>query len=795
MYAIILGFLLIVLAGCNGPSGANVESTEAIPSSLTLVAYSEQGVEQQSFDSNAAITLKARLFDQNDQPLVGQRVDFTASLGQLSVSSRLTDANGEASVIISNPEELQGAGTASVGIDKLLQTINYEYINNNQVINSPKLTHKIVLNDIAVNQFKTDQNVQVIVQLLDGNNQAITNEIIDFTAEIGKLLAPSALTNSEGIASVTLTGDGNLGAGVLTATYRAKNISQQLNYEILAADATIIDSGIRIGSFDSNNQFNEGVIAISVADNTLSAGGTLGLRVDLIDINNERVQTPTPVTFSSNCVASEDAVIDQTVFSIAGSAQATFEDLSCAGTSGTSDIIVAKVVINGIEEIASTTITIQGEQLGAIEFISAQPSSIVLKGTGGQGSEESSLLTFKVKSNLGNALVQQAVDFSLNTEVGDIVLNPLSAVTNSQGFVTTRVAAGSVPTAVRVTAKSSLTQNGETVTVQTQSDLLSINTGLPEQRSLTLAASILNPEADFSGETSIITAWLADNFNNPVPNGTTVNFTTEGGVIEPSCITINGSCSVTWTSAEPRVNDHRITILATAVGHESFFDTNGNNSFDDQDGSAIESLSVSSGFGRITPQASGFVDMTEAWRDDNENEQYDGGELFLDFNNNNSFDGVDGLFNGPQCSGILCANDGAKSINVRKSLVLIMAGSTAVWELTDSDTNTLILDSNNNGAGISDLADGASQNFTLFFADSANQPLPKDTQISVRLSSGEITGTTDYRVSNTNAAGKQQLGFTITNPTGGDPQTATLTITFITPKGVTTSMVESFTLE
>ncbi len=795
IYSTFVVFLVFILTACNGPSGANTEGTEIIPSSLTLATYTSEGNEQQSFDSTSVITLKATLYDQNNKPLAGQKIDFTASLGELSVSAKLTDSNGEAVVTLSNPDALLGAGIASVSLDKLARQVNYEFINNAQTVNLPQLSNQILLNDIAVNQFKTDQTVQVLVQLTDNNNQAIANEIIDFNAEIGSLSAPSALTNATGIATVTLTGGGSVGAGVLTATHRNTNISQQLNYEVLAADAVIVDSGIRIGSFDSNNQFNEGVIAISVADNAINAGGTLGLRVDLIDINNERVQAPTPVSFTSNCVANNDAVIDQTVYSIAGSAQATFEDLSCAGTSGTTDVIVAKVSINGIEEEAYATITIQGEQLGAIEFISAQPTSIVLKGTGGQGTEESSLLTFKVKSELGNAIPQQTVDFTLNTEVGDIVLSPLSGVTNSQGLVTTRVAAGTVPTAVRVTAKSSLTQNNETVTVQTQSDLLSINTGLPEQRSLTLAASVLNPEADFSGETSTITAWLADNFNNPVPDGTTVNFTTEGGVIEPSCTTVNGSCSVTWTSAEPRVDNHRVTILASAVGHESFFDTNGNNSFDNSDGSAVTDMAVSSGFGRITPQASGFIDMTEAWRDDNENATYDAGELFLDFNNNNTFDNADSLFNGPQCSGALCAANESKSINVRKALVLIMSSSSVAWELRDTNSNTLLLDSNNNGTGISDLADGASQNFTLLFSDSANQPLPKETQISVRLSSGEITGTTDYRVPNSNVEGKARIQFTITNPTGGDPQTTTLTINYSTPKGVVTTMVESFTLE
>ncbi len=787
-------FLMLALSGCNGSSGRNdLPTDQLVPTSLTLATYNSNGIAQQSFTKDETITIKATLLDQNNEPLVGKKVDFSATIGDLSISALLTNGQGQVSTTLTNETLLLGAGTISATIASLSKDLDYEFTENSSIQVLPSINSKILLDGVSVNQFRTDQPVQVSVKLVDANNNGIVGEIIQFNAEIGVLSAPSALTNAQGSASVTLSGEGAVGAGVLTATYAKSNVSTQMNYEVLAADAIVIEANIKIGSFDQNNQFNQGVIALSVADAVISAGGTLGLTVDLVDANGARVQTPTPITFTSNCVASNAASIDGTVFTVNGSAKATFEDVNCAGITGTDDVLLASVTINGITEVASTTISIQGEQLGSIEFISAQPNSIVLKGTGGQGKQETSILTFQVKSELGNSIAQQPVAFSLDTQVGGITLNPLNGLTNSQGLITTRVSAGTVPTVVRVTAKASLGQNGQTV--QTQSDLLSINTGLPEQRSFTIAASIINPEADgFNGEKSTITTWLADNFNNPVPDGTTVNFTSEGGVIEPSCLTVNGSCSVTWTSAEPRVSDHRVTILATALGHESFFDTNGNNSFDDQDGIAIEDPKVSAGFGRITPQSSGFVDMSEAWRDDNENTQHDTGELFLDFDNGEDFSPADGLFNGPQCNAN-CAADGAKSINVRKALVLIMAGSAADWTLTDSNSGVLLADVNGNGTGIADLIDGGSQSITLAFSDQANQTLPLGTQIAVSLSAGELAGQTSFIVSNNGAAGKQQMRFVLFNPVGGNIEVATLAITFTTPKGIETSIIETFTLK
>jgi hypothetical protein len=70
--------------------------------------------------------------------------------------------------------------------------------------------------------------------------------------------------------------------------------------------------------------------------------------------------------------------------------------------------------------------------------------------------------------------------------------------------------------------------------VLTQSDFLAVYTELPDQNSFTLSASRLNSEAyNISGQTVSLVARLADTFNNPVPDGSSISFTTEGGVIAP----------------------------------------------------------------------------------------------------------------------------------------------------------------------------------------------------------------------------------------------------------------------
>ena len=62
------------------------------------------------------------------------------------------------------------------------------------------------------------------------------------------------------------------------------------------------------------------------------------------------------------------------------------------------------------------------------------------------------------------------------------------------------------------------------------SDLVSISSGLPDGNSFTAGPTIINIEAlNYIGDTTDISVYLGDHFNNPVPDGTAVYLTTEGG--------------------------------------------------------------------------------------------------------------------------------------------------------------------------------------------------------------------------------------------------------------------------
>ncbi|MFZ5594444.1 MAG: hypothetical protein ACOY4D_09355 [Pseudomonadota bacterium] len=486
-------------------------------------------------------------------------------------------------------------------------------------------------------------------------------------------------------------------------------------------------------------------MSLTIGVTTLSAGGKASVTAKLTDASTGApYTTETEVTFTSGCAGTQAATLISPVKSVNGVAISDYVAKGCEGT----DTITATATINSNVLTATGVINVQPAVLGSIQFVSATPSSIALKGTGGAGLSETSTIVFKVLNSVGGVVPNKDVTFSLDTDVGGLNLSPLAAKTDANGQAQTVVQAGTIPTPVRVTAIIV----GTSPVISTQSDQLAITTGIPDQDSTSLSAETLNPEAwDIDGVTVKITARLGDRFNNPVPDGTAVTFTTEGGSIGGSCTTMKGACSVDWVSQNPRPSNGRVTILATAVGEESFGDVNNDGYFSDGDS-----------FPAIN-------DLPEAFRDDNENGMWDAGEFSVDFNKNYLHDAADGKFNGILCShSTLCGS--TKTLNVRASTVLVMS---------DTQANIVITPSNINVAT-------APQTVTIAVGDLAhNQPMPRGTTIAIVTDNGKLSGSTSYTVGNINSNGP--LVYTINVVTDGASSSGTLTVIVTAPSGEKTS--------
>jgi hypothetical protein len=387
-----------------------------------------------------------------------------------------------------------------------------------------------------------------LVATVTGVTKAV---IVTFNTDIGSIPIQTAIatTGSGYIATVDLLAGNSLGAGTVTAQL-VTGESEQLVFSIGA-------SSLGMGNtIDGVTGLPDGLIY--VANSTISAGSTAGLSVSIWDISSASPATPATlfttetveVTFSSGCsgLSLSTAKIDSPVATIAGVAQSTYLAQGCEGP----DLVTATANAGGTVLSATGTVTVDTAATQSIEFISATPENISLKGVGGN---ESSIVVFRVIDENGNAVANEYVNFSLNTEVGNISFSPSSAKSDSNGLIQTVINSGTVHTTVRVRAEVNISDpivpSGPFIF--TQSNLLVISTGIPDQDSFSLSASVFNPEAwNIDGEPVTITARLADAFNNPAPDGTAVTFTTEGGSIGDSCVTSNGVCSVIWTSQNVR---------------------------------------------------------------------------------------------------------------------------------------------------------------------------------------------------------------------------------------------------
>ncbi len=197
------------------------------------------------------------------------------------------------------------------------------------------------------------------------------------------------------------------------------------------------------------------------------------------------------------------------------------------------------------------------------------------------------------------------------------------------------------------------------------------NSGTISQKNFSVLTADVNPAViddttNVFTKTSVeITASIGDRNNQLLTDAHTINFATEYGLIEPSCVTNNGECQVTWTAIKRPTaggpgDDGFVTITAYTSGEEGFTDTNGNGIFDDGD--------------------AGFDDLEEPFVDVDGSGTFTTGDLIIDVKSTNDpsgeneiHDAADGFFNGSGCTHTsLCADRKDITIFSRTSMNIIV---------------------------------------------------------------------------------------------------------------------------
>jgi len=538
-----------------------------------------------------------------------------------------------------------------------------------------------------------------------GGNATFTVNVVDTNASNALYSTPTTVSftsacAASGLATIVSSSDSSDGVAkvsyVATSCSGSDTIVATLTNGATAA-VTISISSLTLGT-GSGGSFNAGTLTTTTDGVDLSYGGDAAVTVNIVDsVDNELFTGPVSVSFTSNCVDNGFATMDSSANTSNGTATVAYSASTCEGT----DTITA-TLSDGTS--ATTVINIADQILGSLEFVSATPTTIALKGSGSSANPEVSDITFILRDNTGAAIQGETVSYILSTEVGGITLSSDTSVTTADGTTSVTLNAGGVNVSVSVTASVT---NNDGDTIITTSNPIAIVGGLPDQDSFSISVETLNPRGwDIDGTTSGITIRGADRFNNPAPDSTQVSFVTSGGVIVGSCALVGGVCSVNWTSQDPRPTSGLVRILARTTGEESFTDANSNGKYDIGD-------AILSNFG-------------EAFLDINDDGLRTDDEFFSDFNGNGLFDSTgSALFQGTNCSADAeAAGHCANLIEVREPATICMSGD----DVTTTFDKTVL-----------DVSGG--EDVVVVTFEDINGLIPAlGTTISPTIENGEITG-------------------------------------------------------
>lgn len=516
--------------------------------------------------ATAPADVTATLKDASGLPLSGRVITFSSvsALGTFNPPSALTDANGAVKVKLSPAATTTNGAALAVAqstVDGTVVTATAGFTATSAgapAAGNPSIS--LSLSSIIVT---TVAPVTATAVVKDGTGSPVAAQVVKFSTVdgLGKFVVNSALTDATGTASVVLSAAGAGTSG---------------------ADQVLVSSTVNGTAVQASQGFQLTVTSASISAFTSDTGtlGAYGQANLTVNVTGAPAGTPVNIAVSSACVTKGKAtLVPASASTTTGSATFTYKDAGC-GATDVADALQASIV--GTTTTRNLAINLTSPSVGSIAFTSATPSVIYLKGA---GLTETSAVVFTVVDSAGNGLPNQDVRLDLlnNAAAIGVTMDGAATVTkktDSLGHVSAQINSGTVPTPIRIQA--TLVSNPGVTTV---SSSLAVAVGLPSELNFSLAQGTINIEGyNIDGTTNTYSIIASDRLSNPVPTGTAINFIAEGGQVEPIKTTalVNGlaRASANFISASPRPLDGRITVLAYALGEESFLDTNGNNVWD-----------------------------------------------------------------------------------------------------------------------------------------------------------------------------------------------------------------------
>ncbi len=552
--------------------GFQVTATSTSTAALTV------GLSSNTLTNKSSITATASLKDANGVGIPNQVIAFSlgATLAQLSQVQALTDANGNAVVVLTTSGTQPGADTVKASISYNNRVLSSQV--NFAIVGTSTSSASLALS-LSSSTVTAGSPATVTAVLKDGSGAAIPGQVVSFSTQrgFGALSAVTALTDATGTAAVTLS---------------------PANATSAAADSVSASTVVGSQTVTSNSvgfQLTATVVGIQSFTSDVPAGSKLaanGSSIITVKLSGTAGSAPVQLTLASQCAALSPAkatLTPTTATTTTGTATFTYQDMGC-GAKQTSDTLNLQVV--GSTVTGTLTLPLGAPSVAGVTFVSATPSLLYLASSGYPPTN--STVIFQVNDANGAGLSGQKVKLSPTTTVGGLTVDGMTSVdgvlpvldktTDSNGQVRVLVNAGNVPTPVAIRATYT-SEDGKQVFSSVSANL-SIAVGLPTQSRFSLSQKFANIEGfSTDGTTNTYSVVLADRLGNPVPPTTVVNFVNTLGQVLTSPST-GSSSSLSVVSANsisggqrPPNWDGRVTTMAYAIGEESFQDLNGDNQY------------------------------------------------------------------------------------------------------------------------------------------------------------------------------------------------------------------------
>lgn len=396
------------------------------------------------------------------------------------------------------------------------------------------------------------------VKVTDSEGKAISGALVTFSSTGGVEFGTTngaVLTNAEGEASISVkpidaatdTGSYQLsasveheGTSVTTASY---------NFSLQASKITLVD--------------------VKVGETTLNSGASTNITLKTQDANTNANQNNVTVNFTASCGTFEPTTV---VSSNQGDVTTSYKAIAadgklCAGKQ------TITVLGSNIAEAKTIEVSIAAIEANSLVYT----SDAVNLGIEGSGSASSGQVEFTLYAN-GTPAANQDVKVELLKAPEDLSFvtfnNRDSQIvkSDSQGKVIVNLYPGNKPGPVEI--KAALVSNKNVFALSKD---VAVATGRVYQNGLSLSVSKNSLQTDKDGDTATVTAMMADRNGNRVPDGTVISFVAEGGSIEPNCASVDGACTVTLRTQNPRPTNNRVSVLAYVEGDKAYTDVDGDN--------------------------------------------------------------------------------------------------------------------------------------------------------------------------------------------------------------------------